>query len=245
MMLLLTIAAAAFCATFAGGLFALRLRDKLHLVLGFSAGAVIAVAFFDLLPEAIELGERYYSPATLLAFSAVGFLVYLVVDRAVLIHAGGQGHDDHGEHSSTGRGWFGAGSLSAHSLLDGVAIGLAFQASPTVGGIVTFAVLTHDFSDGINTMNVVLKNHGSRGAALRWLLVNALAPAIGIGSTLLFALPQETFAIALSMFAGFFLYIGASDLIPESHHAHPKMLTTVMTLLGAAVLYTIATVAGR
>ena len=247
MTLLLVIAAAAFCATFAGGLFALRLRDKLHLVLGFSAGAVIAVAFFDLLPEALELGERYYPPATLLAWSAVGFLLYLVVDRAVLIHAGSQGHDEGGNAGgvANARGWFGAGSLSAHSLLDGVAIGLAFQASPAVGGIVTFAVLTHDFSDGINTMNVVLKNDGSRAAALRWLLVNALAPAVGIGSTLLFALPERTFAVALSMFAGFFLYIGASDLIPESHHAHPKMLTTVMTLLGAAVLYAAATLAGR
>ena len=135
--------------------------------------------------------------------------------------------------------------MSAHSLLDGVAIGLAFQASPAVGGIVTFAVLTHDFSDGINTMNVVLKNQGSRAAALRWLLVNALAPTVGIGSTLLFTLPAPTFAVVLSMFAGFFLYIGASDLIPESHHAHPKMLTTVMTLLGAAVLYFAATFAGR
>jgi zinc transporter ZupT len=66
-MLLALIAAAAFCATFAGGLFALRLRDKLHLVLGFSAGAVIAVAFFDLLPEALELGKAYYAPA---AFSS-------------------------------------------------------------------------------------------------------------------------------------------------------------------------------
>ena len=244
-MFLLLIAAAAFCATFAGGLFALRLRDKLHLVLGFSAGAVIAVAFFDLLPEALELGASYYAPATLLAFSAIGFLVYLVVDRTVLIHAGGQGHDNHDGESSDTRGWFGAGSLSAHSLLDGVAIGLAFQASPAVGATVTFAVLTHDFSDGINTMNVVLKNRGSRTAALRWLFVNAVAPAVGIGSTLLFTLPERGFAVALSMFAGFFLYLGASDLIPESHHAHPKMLTTVMTLLGAAVLYAAATLAGR
>ncbi len=244
MMLLLAIAAAAFCATFAGGLFALRLKDKLHLVLGFSAGAMIAVVFFDLLPEAVDMGEQYYSAATLLAWTALGFLLYLVLDRAVLIHAGGQGHADP-KAATSARGSFSAGSLSAHSVLDGVAIGLAFQASTAVGGIVTFAVLAHDFSDGINTMNVVLKNGGGRGSALRWLLVNALAPAIGIGSTLLFAVPERAFSVALSMFAGFFLYIGASDLIPESHHAHPKMLTTVMTLLGAAVLYVAAIIAGR
>jgi ZIP family zinc transporter len=44
--------------------------------------------------------------------------------------------------------------------------------------------------------------------------------------------------IILALFSGFFLYIGASDLIPESHRAFPKALTTLMTLLGIAVLYT-------
>ncbi len=253
MSVLPAIAAAAFAATYAGGWFALRLKDKLHLVLGFSAGAVIGVAFFDLLPEAVDLGKPYYSSATLLAWTALGFLLYLVLDRAILIHAASQGHNDaahaasHAEHAHPGdraRGSFAAGSLSAHSVLDGVVIGLAFQTSATVGSIVTVAVLTHDFSDGINTMNLVLKNGGSRASGLRWLLMNALAPAVGIVSTLLFTLPERTFGIALSMFAGFFLYIGASDLIPESHHAHPKALTTVMTLLGAAVLYLAARIAG-
>jgi ZIP family zinc transporter len=64
-----------------------------------------------------------------------------------------------------------------------------------------------------------------------------VAPAIGILATFLFVLPGGGFGIALALFGGFFLYIGASDLIPESYHAHPKFLTTAMTLLGAAVLY--------
>jgi len=106
-----------------------------------------------------------------------------------------------------------------------------------VGIIVAIAVLTHDFSDGINTMNVVLKNRGERAHAFRWLLVDAAAPVVGIASTFLFTLPGEGFGTALALFAGLFLYIGASDLIPESYHAHPKFLTTAMTLAGAAVLY--------
>jgi ZIP family zinc transporter len=245
MSILLAIAAAAFATTFAGGLFALRLKDKRHLVLGFSAGAVTAVAFFDLLLEAIQMGSRYYSSATLFAWAALGFLLYLVLDRLVLIHAATQSRSEDASKHESARGSFGAGSFSAHSVLDGVVIGLAFQASAAVGSIVTLGVLTHDFSDGINTMNVVLKNGGNRASALRWLLVNALAPAVGIGSTLFFALPEEAFSLALAMFGGFFLYIGASDLIPESHHAHPKTLTTVMTLLGAAVLYAAARIATR
>lgn len=252
-MLIIAIACAAFFATFAGGLFALRLKDKLHLVLGFSAGAVIAVAFFDLLPEALEIGSKFHSPAVLLAWTALGFLIYLVLDRIQFFHAQRHHHrhdHSHGHHHEevtlavTHRGTLGAGSFSVHSFLDGVAIGLAFQASHAVGIIVTIAVLTHDFSDGINTMNVVLKNHGSKRQAMRWLWVDALAPGLGVASTQFYTLPENHLGIVLALFAGFFLYIGASDLIPESHHAHPKFLTTVMTLAGAAVLYLAVLFAG-
>ena len=243
-MLIVVIACAAFGATFAGGIFALRLKDRLHLVLGFSAGAVIGVAFFDLLPEAFDLGIHYHTPATLLAWVGLGFLLYLVLDRILWFHAHDDHHDGHLIHTSQ-RGILGAGSLSVHSFFDGIAIGLAFQASASVGIIVTIAVLTHDFSDGINTMNVVLKSGGTRRQALWWLAVDALAPAAGVGSTYFFALPDRVFGIVLAIFAGFFLYIGASDLIPESQHAHPKALTTLMTLLGAAVLYLAVVFAGR
>jgi len=142
------------------------------------------------------------------------------------------------------RGGFAAGVLCCHSLLDGVAIGLAFQASRAVGIVVAIAVLTHDFSDGINTMNIVLKNRGDRALGFRWLLLDALAPAVGIAATRTFVLPGEGFGVVLALFAGFFLYIGASDLIPESYHAHPKFLTTAMTLAGAAVLYLAITCIG-
>ena len=225
-MLLTLIAAAAFASTLAGGLLALGLRDKLHLILGFSAGAVIGVAFFDLLPEAITVGAQFHAPSAIFAWTAFGFLSYLVLDRILSFH-GDAAH----------RGGFTASVLCIHSLLDGVAIGLAFQTSKAVGVIVAIAVLTHDFSDGINTMNIVLKNRGNRAIALRWLLLDAVAPVLGVISTLFFTLPSAGFGVALALFAGFFLYIGASDLIPESYHAHPKFLTTAMTLAGAAVLY--------
>ena len=225
-MLLLAIAVGAFATTVAGGLLALGLRDKLHLILGFSAGAVIGVAFFDLLPEAIETARGFHSPAVILTWSALGFLSYLVLDRMLLV----QGH-------SQPRANAGALVLCAHSLLDGVAIGFAFQGSHTTGLIVAAAVLTHDFSDGVNTMNIVLRNGGERARGLRWVLIDAAAPAAGIAATRLWAMPSDRFGVALALFGGFFLYIGASDLIPESFHAHPKLLTTVMTLAGAALLY--------
>jgi ZIP family zinc transporter len=179
---------------------------------------------------------------------ALGFLTYLILDRVVFLHVHAHSLAEDIEHAPgrasavapskhLQRGILGAGSLSIHSFLDGVAIGLAFQVSPAIGGIVAVAVLVHDFSDGINTVGFILKNRGEKRHALGWLMVDAVAPVVGAASTLLFRLPREGLSIVLAVFSGFFLYIGASDLVPESHHAHPKFLTTIMTLLGAAVLY--------
>ncbi|MDE2041335.1 MAG: ZIP family metal transporter [Patescibacteria group bacterium] len=243
--MVIIIAFLTFVSTFCGGLVALRLKDKLHSILGFSAGAVIGVAFFDLLPESIDLGSAYFATATIVAVTALGFLVYLVLDRLIFLHFHTHesvGHrdavsadDSHTAHRE--RGILGAGSLCVHSFLDGVAIGLAFQASAAIGLIVAVAVLVHDFSDGINTVSLILKNRGQDRVAFRWLVADAAAPVLGAASTLLFRLPLPVLDIILAMFAGFFLYIGASDLIPESYHGHPKFVTTAMTILGAAVLF--------
>lgn len=237
MLYLITIAT--FCSTLLGGMFALRLKDKLHLILGFSAGAVVGVAFFDLIPEALELASARYDIATIVAVMASGFVAYLIFDRTVLMH----GHEDDCDHDER-RGMFGAGSLSLHSFLDGVGIGLAFQVSPLVGGVVAVAVLAHDFSDGINTVNMVLKNGGNQKSAWKWLFADALAPVLGVLSTLFFVLPPDQLGLLLALFAGFFLYIGASDLVPESHHAHPVSWTTATTVLGVVAMYAIIHFAG-
>jgi ZIP family zinc transporter len=247
-MLSLLLAPAAFGATMLGGLVALRLRDRLHLILGFSAGAVVGVAFFDLLPEAVHLTIGTRSPASTMLFVAIGFLFYLLLDRLALLHAAGHDHGDHDhahEHAhGPQRGLLGAITLVAHSVFDGLAIGFAFQISSAIGLAVAIAVLTHDFSDGINTMNVVLKNGGSRADGLRWLLADSIAPAVGIVAAFFIPLPADLFGTVLAVFAGLFLYLGASDLVPESHHAHPKFLTTAMTIAGAALVYGVNLVAG-
>lgn len=228
----------AFLATLLGGLFALRLKDRLHLVLGFSAGAVVAVAFFDLLPEALALAAPAYGVDVVLSLVALGFVLYLILDRMFFVHS----HDADDGH--THRGPFGAGSLSFHSFLDGVGIGLAFHISPVVGLVVAVAVLMHDFSDGINTVNLILKNGGTRAHAFRWLVLDALAPVVGVVSTFFFTVPDGALGLLLALFSGFFLYIGASDLIPESHHAHPNRITTLMTVLGFTVMFAVVQFAG-
>lgn len=232
--MIILISIAAFLATMAGGLFALKFKDKLHLIMGFSAGAVVAVAFFDLIPEAIELTSEIDNIGKVAMFIGIGFFAYMILDRLIILHS----HATDDAHHHERRGILGAGSLSVHSFIDGVAVGLAFQVSSAVGVVVAIAVLVHDFSDGINTVSMILKNNGEKNKALRWLLVDAVAPVLGIISTMFFSLPQTSLGLFLAVFAGFFLYIGASDLLPESHHNHPTVWTTIMTLVGALVLYT-------
>jgi zinc transporter ZupT len=236
---------AAFISTTLGGLFALRLKDRLHLILGFSAGAVIGVAFFDLLPEALTIIGQSHSTAFGTAIVATGFAIYLVLDRMVVLHRHHEpeDHDAHAEKHQVRAIW-GASTLSFHSFLDGLGIGLAFHVSPSIGLVVAAAVLTHDFSDGINTVNVALKNGTSRMQAFRWLMIDALAPVIGILVTLFVNVTKSQLGILLAIFSGFFLYIGASDLLPESHHRHPVRWTTFATVLGMAVIFAVIRIAG-
>ena len=229
----LLVSLATFASTLACGLLALRLRERLHLILGFSSGAVLGVALFDLIPEAISLtGARIGVQATM-GVMAAGFLLYMLLDRALVMH----GHADPGLAPPRRRGALGAGALSVHSFLDGLSIGLAFQVSIPAGVVVAVAVLVHDFSDGINTVGVILRNRGGEPAAFRWLLVDALAPVAGAASTLMLRLDQTALGMALAAFAGFFLYIGATDLLPESYREHPTVGTTAMTILGALSMF--------
>ena len=220
-----------FLSTLLGGLFALRFKDKLHLILGFSAGAVIAVSFFELLPESLALGSKNYRQDIIISIAALGFLLYMILDRMALLHF----HSKEMQMKKWGN--LGAGSLSVHSFFDGMAIGLAFKISDSIGIFVAVAVITHDFSDGLNTVIIVLKNKGKTSEAFKWLLADSIAPVIGVASTFLFKLSETTFALVLAVLSGFFLYIGASDLLPESQHEHPSLGTTIMTIFGMAVIY--------
>ena len=228
--LILAIALGAFAATMTGGLMALKLAGKLPLVMGFSAGAVIGVAFFDLAPEALESGAGFYEPRTLLAVAALGFFLYVVLDRLVARH------DCEGQ-AKPARGMLGAASFSAHSVLDGFAMGLAFQASREIGLVVAAAVLAHDFADGLNTVSLMLTHGNTRRRAAMLLALDAVTPVIGAALTLLFTVPDRGLLIYLGVFAGFLLYIGASDILPEAHADHPSLATLSLTVAGAVMMY--------
>lgn len=212
----------------------LKWKQHLHGVLGFSAGAVIGVALFDLLPEAASLTARQYPLLTTTALIALGFFLYMALHQATHLRS-------HSEHPPsvvhTRRSVLGAGSLTLHSLLDGIGIGLAFKVSTAVGLIVAVGVLVHDFSDGINTVSLVMRNQGTDRQAHVWLSADALAPLLGVLATHFFTLSHTHLGMVLALFCGFFLYIGACDLLPESYRQRPRFTTILLTLLGALTLY--------
>jgi zinc transporter ZupT len=223
-------------STTLGGLLALRNRDRLHLVLGFTAGVILGVVAFDVLPEIAELsgstGTDFGVPMVALV---VGFLTFHVVEKSILIHESHE--DEYGEHQHPAVGVASALALSGHSLADGIAIGLAFQVGTSAGVAVALAVIGHDFADGLNTMALMLAHGNSRRRSLALLLLDAVAPLIGAASTLLFSLSDTGLLLYLGAFAGFLLYIGASDILPEAHANHPSRLTLVMTITGTALTW--------
>lgn len=244
------VALSTFVSTTLGGLFALRHRDRLHLILGFSAGILLGVVAFDLLPELFELVEDTgTSPRLPMVALVVAFLVFHVVEKSVLMHGahedeygGGHGHH-HGRHTPSAdhprMGVVSAAALSLHSLTDGIAIGLAFQASTEVGFAVAVAVIAHDFADGLNMVSLMLTHGNSRRHTLGMLAVDALAPVLGAALTLLVTVPGPVLVVALGSFTGVLLYICTSDILPEAHATHPSRATLAMTVAGAALMFVV------
>jgi ZIP family zinc transporter len=131
-------------------------------------------------------------------------------------------------------------ALIGHSFMDGVGIGLGFQVSPVVGISVAIAVIAHDFTDGMNTVNLLLHHKNSNAKAKRFLILDALAPVLGVFSTLFFVVPQNFLIIYLGFFAGFLLYISASDILPEAHEKDSSYKTIIATILGLAFIFIVS-----
>lgn len=225
-----------FFSTFLGGLFGLKHKDKLHLILGFTAGVLLGVVSFDIFPEIIELlNKTKTEPVVAMGSLVVGFLLFHILEKMLIIHHAQE--KEYGKHKHPTVGILSALALSGHSFLDGVGIGLGFQVSSVVGLLVALAVISHDFSDGLNTVSLMLTHKNTTEKAKKLLLVDAIAPVLGAASTLLFTLPEKALVIYLGFFAGFLLYIGASDILPEAHAQHSSRWTIFMTVLGVSFIF--------
>lgn len=227
-----------FVSTFLGGLFALKNRDKLHLIMSFTAGVLVGVAFFDLLPEIFSLTTEIHSQVIVpMVALVVGFLLIHILEKVAVIH--GTHEEEYAHHKHPTVGLISASGLSFHSFLDGVGIGLGFHVSSAVGILVALAVIAHDFSDGLNTVTLMLANKNTHKKAVTLLLVDAIAPVVGALSTFLFTIPEGLLLIYLGFFAGFLLYIGAGDLLPEAHSEHSSWKMIILTVLGAGFIFLI------
>lgn len=225
-----------FFSTFVGGLIGLKYRDKLHLILGLTAGVLLGVVSFDIFPEIFNLvKELNISPTEPMVALVVGFLLFHIFEKLILIHKGNE--EMYGAHKHPVVGIASALALSGHSFLDGVGIGLGFQVSSMIGILVAVAVISHDFSDGLNTVSLALTHKNPTDRAFRLLLVDALAPVLGVISTLFFTLPETILVLYLGFFAGFLLYIGAADILPEAHSEHSSKATILMTIIGVLFIF--------
>jgi len=237
---------AAFASTLAGGLFALRFRDRLHYLLAFTAGVLLGVVAFELLPEIYDIAGAHGAGATGAMIALVaGFLVFHGLEKFVLVHHVHE--EDYAEHRHPHVGLVSAFALAGHSFMDGVGIGLAFQAGPAVGVAVALAVIAHDFCDGLNTVGLMLSHRNPTARAVAMLVLDAAAPVLGAASTLLFSAPPALLALFLGFFAGFLLYISTSDILPEAHSAkRPGAALVLMglTCLGAAFIFFAVRAAG-
>lgn len=227
---------ATFFSTFLGGLMALKNKERLHLVMSLTAGVLIGVAFFDILPEMFHLVEDSHLDITLgLVMLVGGFLLIHVLEKLAIIHHAHE--EEYAEHKHPTVGLISASGLSFHSFLDGVGIGLGFHVSAGVGVVVALAVIAHDFSDGLNTVTLMLTHKNTTKKALILLGIDALAPVCGALSTYVFAIPQQILLLYLGFFAGFLLYIGASDLLPEAHSKHSSWSMLLLTIMGAGFIF--------
>jgi ZIP family zinc transporter len=262
-----------FLSTLLGGMAALRFHHRLHPFMAFASGVHVATAIADLLPEARELvGEERGLEVAIAAL--IGYLVFALLESFIHQQSFEHGHD-HAHHDDPGSGHAGHArssghgdrparvngpharihgllsvlpptSLIVHSTLDGLAIGLAFQAGAGLGLIVLLAVLAHDFADGMNVVTLALDAARGRRLAIAFLIVDALAPVVGAGLSLVVAIPDVALGWLLAGFSGVFIAIGASHLLPESQHERPAdgPIMVGLAAVGAALALVVRSAAG-
>lgn len=235
------LAALTALSTLAGGALALKSKDRLHLVLGLSAGLLLGLVAFDLLPEVFALGDQEFLHAPTVSIALVGgFLLLHFYERIFGSHEPAEsdyGHDHKHSHNFTGV--FGAIAMGGHVFLDGLALGVAFKVSSDLGFAVFIALLVHAFSDGLNTVAFMVKSGLWGKKSIGLLGVDALARVSGaaIGSTLV--LSNNLIALYLAAFSGIVIYLATAHILPEAHSRHSSRWTMVATISGVLIMWAV------
>lgn len=234
-MIVLLFTVLASLAALAGGYTAIRSRNQLHLAMALTSGLVLGLVAFDLLPEVFE-GAESAGVDTMwpMIMFVVGFLVFHVVEKIILVHE--HAESDYTPHVHPKLGIARAIALSGHSFIDGLSIGVGFQVSATVGAAVSLAVIGHRFADGFDTANFMLLHKNKINDIKKFMAIVVLMPIAGGLTSLVFTFSQAELVLYLGLFAGVLMYIAASNILPQAHgYASPyKMIG--LTILGAACM---------
>lgn len=190
-------------------------KKIMTLILAFSAGAFIAAAFLDILPEAVEMVEE---PHNVFYAFLVGLTSFFILERFLMRYFPHHGHGEHADHTESLPILVVIGD-TLHNFLDGVVIGIAYVANPALGLTTAAAIAAHEIPQEIGDFAVLLDQGWSK---LRIIMVNVVSAAlalvgvlVGYGAAASF---ESVLPYLLASVAGIFAYIGLSDLIPEIHH---------------------------
>ncbi len=236
MPLALVVSFGAFASALLGGWLAIRAVRYVGVIIAVGAGIRIGAAFFDLIPEAIEhLGSIDLA----MLVTTVGFLAFYALDKVTSLHVGHETASelDHEATSHQHIGILGASGMAIHSFLDGVVLAAALTVGGGLGTIIAVVVIVHRFSDGIGVVSFILASRMPSSTAYRWVLLVATAPVLGVLLGSLVTIPEEMLGAILGFFAGFFLYVGAAELLPEAHRRDSSRVVVAATLGGALAIY--------
>ncbi len=206
-----TVAALAFVASLAGGLFGIKgLSSKTQLIQfanGFSGGFLISISLVHLLPEA-TLKENYI-------YALFGFGLFYIIEA---ITKGSACADEMCPEEHREKGYLAFAGLSFHSLIDGIAMGFGFGASETLGILIGIAILLHKAPMGFSLVSILLGRGQTPTATKTMLFIFSLLTPVGaiFGAFSLIGRP-ELLPMALAFSGGTFLHISISELLPKVH----------------------------
>ncbi|MBI4130456.1 ZIP family metal transporter [Candidatus Roizmanbacteria bacterium] len=199
-------------------------------LVSFAAGVMLAAAFLDILPEALEEGEI----ETVIGAMFIGIVFSFIVERSILWH-----HHHEDTHKIKPSGVLVLFGDAIHNFIDGVAISAAFLINPVIGITTTIAIAAHELPQELADFSVLIYSGFKQKQALLFNFLSALTALAGaiVGFSLLTQF-EELLPNALGFTAGMFVYIACADLIPELHTSHEnKRQTQILPfLLGIGLL---------
>lgn len=231
-----------------GGVFLLIKEKQVlkysHFLAAFAAGTLLGTVFFDLLPEAVGSGEKVVKKGLsgevdIFFWVLVGILGFFLLER--FVHWFHHHQHDYGDEVVKPTIPLIILGDSVHNFIDGIAIGATFLVSIPLGIITSLAVAAHEIPQEIGDFGILLHKGMGRKKVLMVNFYSALTALVGaLISFLLGERIEASLPILLAITAGFFIYIAASDLIPEIHHENRKgfaVIETSLMFLGVAAIW--------